>query len=975
MKAIRKLQNAAALPFVLLLVALNVTVIVALLIYATTELQASRNSVQAEAARGLAQSGIDLAASLIAANSTNNGFVTYQRVTNVGGAWRLETRIANVAAPDPARPWKRVATNSAPLHSGFATGTNGVDLNFAVRGDPTAGFIAPRTNLDGWQNLSPEMFRMEWIYVYKGNTNDPKNLVGRFAYWVDDESSKLNVNYSGLAESYSSYKQNDYKADIKLPSTIRAFTNGLTVPSDSRMGRIYPLDMELGGIAGLSTTNAVTIITKRGSPLSNNPAMSPNPFQPYPSVLGVRLATIPPAIGGLAITNVARQSELGFTATIYSREDERTYARGTRRFDLLRFPRDQSLAQRDMADGMPLFIDTILKNYPDFDSKYDIPAFAMAGFGVTTPPNFYAGINDFRHPAANYETSQLAPYSRGMPLVNEVSFTAVASNTSGTNATAVDVGVEFIVLQRTEIGTDYGRFWAMALDKTNSLSVAVELPGAALPLVYAVPTNSWTMTPALNATKNATNTWFTSWSSKNGTKYSGPDPYANNFTSAVGYLSFSTNYTNAANPFGGPNPPPTNFPTRAKVTASYGGKAYQTFEVDLGATNFPAPADGSQSVYQFIAQPRGSDGYRGDPRFINSPDLFTRYVAAVPGSTHSGLTGSLGTLNTNAVAGGNPDWGMDNFGSDVNRPDLVFSEKFASDAGLWREMTAFVHSGIIRSGLNGVGPIGEIPVTTPTGSQRLAFSTPRLWGDGRVFPGHPEYPPDWLLLDNFHLSISPTNSSGAFPSYGRVNVNSAKPFFQVMRGSTDRGDTVMDSVIVGTLTKDWMDGAGEGGAGKVWGHDFTAILATDPSRTNLLVRIKQMTEARNATNNPYTTHYEFLADLAATNISGNPGWWFAPDPATGGGDIYAATNTTDRRIEGVIRSLNQKFTTHGNQFSIFSLGQALQVVNGKTNVVGEAYLQSVYERAPLYNEATGAITNSPSGAPPMRQLFLRELRY
>ena len=65
MKTIRKFQKAAALPFVLLLVALNVTVIVALLIYATTELQASRNSVQAEAARSMAQSGIDLAASLI----------------------------------------------------------------------------------------------------------------------------------------------------------------------------------------------------------------------------------------------------------------------------------------------------------------------------------------------------------------------------------------------------------------------------------------------------------------------------------------------------------------------------------------------------------------------------------------------------------------------------------------------------------------------------------------------------------------------------------------------------------------------------------------------------------------------------------------------------------------------------------------------------------------------------------------------
>ncbi len=107
MKSLCQNQKGAALPFVLLIVALNVTVIVAMLIYATTELQASKNAAQSEGARSLAQSGLDLAAGLIAANSTNNGFVSYQRVTNVGGDWRLETKIANVTAPDPAKPWKQ----------------------------------------------------------------------------------------------------------------------------------------------------------------------------------------------------------------------------------------------------------------------------------------------------------------------------------------------------------------------------------------------------------------------------------------------------------------------------------------------------------------------------------------------------------------------------------------------------------------------------------------------------------------------------------------------------------------------------------------------------------------------------------------------------------------------------------------------------------------------------------------------------
>jgi len=130
-----------------------------------------------------------------------------------------------------------------------------------------------------------------------------------------------------------------------------------------------------------------------------------------------------------------------------------------------------------------------------------------------------------------------------------------------------------------------------------------------------------------------------------------------------------------------------------------------------------------------------------------------------------------------------------------------------------------------------------------------------------------------------------------------------------------------------------------------------------------------MTTNRSSVDIPYTTPFEFLGELSATNLSGNPTTWFAPVPSTN-----TATNTTDRRAESIVRSLAHKLTTHGNQFSIFSLGQTLQVVNGKTNVVGEAYLQSVYERAPQY-DSSGNITNGTGGAPPMRQLYLRELRY
>jgi hypothetical protein len=390
-----------------------------------------------------------------------------------------------------------------------------------------------------------------------------------------------------------------------------------------------------------------------------------------------------------------------------------------------------------------------------------------------------------------------------------------------------------------------------------------------------------------------------------------------------------------------------------------------------------------------VSQPSGENGYRGDPRF----GVFKTYVDISTNSTSSILRPSLGTLNTNPVTtGASANWKVDEYAAAANTPDLVESSLFfGPDRGI-PQYTGDKDQGFggsVSGALVGVGWIGEVPITTRA-APFLAWSTPRLWGDGRAVVNGASYPPDWLLLDSFHMAAyagEPTNvpiAQQTFTSYGRVNLNAGKPFFQIARSSQTKSDTIIDSVIVKAQTIDYREYHNNGSP------DFDPVpnitsrnipFVGDPtSATNnrgfLLSRIQQMVSDRNSADNPYTTHFEFLADLAATNVHYNPSWWVAPDTNNPTHSIYAATNTTDRRIEGIVRSLVQKLTTHGNQFSIFSLGQALQVVNGKTNVVGESYMQAVYERAPHYNESTGAITNgAASGAPPMRQLYLRELRY
>jgi hypothetical protein len=129
---------------------------------------------------------------------------------------------------------------------------------------------------------------------------------------------------------------------------------------------------------------------------------------------------------------------------------------------------------------------------------------------------------------------------------------------------------------------------------------------------------------------------------------------------------------------------------------------------------------------------------------------------------------------------------------------------------------------------------------------------------------------------------------------------------------------------------------------------------------------------RGSVNDPFLTGFDFAANLAGntnTKLTNVSNWeHFTP----------GATNTSDSRIESLVRSLQQRVTSRGFQFSVFSLGQSVQVVQSgstyKTNVIGESYFQAVWERAPKH-DTNGIISNASSGgAPPLRLLYMRELR-
>jgi hypothetical protein len=164
-----------------------------------------------------------------------------------------------------------------------------------------------------------------------------------------------------------------------------------------------------------------------------------------------------------------------------------------------------------------------------------------------------------------------------------------------------------------------------------------------------------------------------------------------------------------------------------------------------------------------------------------------------------------------------------------------------------------------------------------------------------------------------------------------------------------------------------------------WGRYVQNLDRRSLYRTNLINYINNESLTRGASNKPFLTGFEFAAHLAGNtnfprNVSGDNWIWNFYNP----NETNFTNSTTDYRIESMVRSLQQRVTSRGFQFSVFSLGQSVQVVQSgstyKTNVIGESYFQAVWERAPKHS-LDGTISNASSGgAPPLRLLYMRELR-
>jgi hypothetical protein len=865
------------------------------------------------------------------------------------------------------------------------------------------------------------MFQMKWVNVYKGPSSDPTNLIGRFAFWVDDESTKLNMNYSGTTNNYDTGSFNNsgpIRTSLFGPRGAKSINVGLGVEFD---GFLWPLYMELGGVAGLSRTNAFYIINKRGNPIWRSDDSASSTFTPYYSLLESRLGTLSPTPGGLAITNISAQSQLAFTATIYSREPEITYATGRPRFDLFNFTQEWANNPTRVTEATNGLITSFNQNYPRFQQKYSLPQFAAAIQSAAT--SFNTGSNaavSFPYTPSGSETTNFN--NRALPLINETEIILKTKADGITNTTTLEATVELIFLSKAD---DYNAGWSgnnYLFDEMHMIGSRFEngISNYSANIYFAPPLYIGTNAITNLSLAADNNNWFSNAKGNTNTL----KPYDTDLKGLTALLkatrSFVTTNTTtnrqevkwkAGYVF---NNSLQNYFFTINTSVNYHGKTYQSIEQsilgsdqeysnNLQHTNTNSPGS-DEIVFWWTSLPKGDQGVRGDPRMgihstkfiysggnetlgtnfiFNSSTTNRPLIAAFPDADPASFRKRTDKLELNWAI--NPDseqfiasigkinptnfWRPGDFENEILSPDITPPYTvFASDRGFNYAYGNFFHSS---------GILGEIPITTFKSGDHLAWSTPRFWGDGRKI-GTTTYPPDWLMLDCVHTAMFPPNTNRPFAtyatnfvSYGRLNINGLKSYFQIPRGSSDRSDTLLDSLLIQARLKDFRD-YDESVPSVNGSRDWRRILPSQANRTNLLNYINNEVALRGSTDNPFLTGFEFAAHLAGntnaslTNVSN---WeYFIP----------GKTNTSESRIESLVRSLQQRVTSRGFQFSVFSLGQSVQVVKTgdtyQTNVIGESFFQAVWERAPKH-DLDGTISNASSGgAPPLRLLYLRELR-
>jgi hypothetical protein len=367
MKTQRSAEQGVALITTMIVVAVLAVVAVAFMQSTSTDRLSSRTAVNYVQARLVAEAGAAAGGALVvdavkrypdsvtvwqnigggAANGTNNeATVLYVRAqvsdTKLGARpAQFGNEVTNLAIPLVSR----TNTDPVPLASvssnlPFAAGNpNMVNLNATNAGRPRP-FIGSRS----MTNAGPPVTAAQWVYMgaRPGPTNATNPAIARYAFWVEDESFKVNVN---------------------------AVTNGARLATSLGLA---PTDLRLDGSWGSSSNsilrgaNFAEVISARNQLAGGN----------FPTALTTALAA--------SITDSEATDELKFLTTVHSAGLDLSRG-GFKRFNL------NAATNGDKRAGLDRLIAAITNTNaaPDFGQR-----FYRSGANAGQTTNFFVTDED-----------------------------------------------------------------------------------------------------------------------------------------------------------------------------------------------------------------------------------------------------------------------------------------------------------------------------------------------------------------------------------------------------------------------------------------------------------------------------------------------------------------------------------------------------------------------------------------------------
>ena len=223
LKPLNRTENGVALILTLSFIVLTTILIVGFVVSMRTERQAAASMANNEKVKVVAEVGLEHAIALLQKNIPRPAVPGATPTASSGTNWYVN--------PGQLTTVSSAATATIPLYSGNSTSTTDPNLN--------------RLKLDGthYDILgTSEPMQVAWVNLLKdpskaASATNP--MTGRYAFWIDDENNKINLNTAGQ-KSYASTSGGRFTSgNPQITSGGSTFTLG------------HPASVDLGVLSGL----------------------------------------------------------------------------------------------------------------------------------------------------------------------------------------------------------------------------------------------------------------------------------------------------------------------------------------------------------------------------------------------------------------------------------------------------------------------------------------------------------------------------------------------------------------------------------------------------------------------------------------------------------------------------------------------------------------------------------------------------